>query len=173
MKRKINVFEHASEIMQNLSHGILLSAKAGDRQNAMTVSWGTLGIDWGKPVFTVFVRDSRYTKGMLDANPVFTMSLPVGDYDKKIIALCGSKSGRDTDKLALAGLTPEPAEVNGVGGYKELPLTLECRIVYQQKQDARAISEANTERWYPRGIHPDGDYHTAYVGEIVAAYVIE
>lgn len=65
-----------------------------------------------------------------------------------------------------------------VPAIRELPLTLECRIIYKQSQDAKEITPENNQRFYPQNV--DGsfhgankDYHTAYYGEIVAAYIIE
>lgn len=40
MKRAIDPIEHASEIMQGVKNGVLLTTKNGDRVNAMTISWG-------------------------------------------------------------------------------------------------------------------------------------
>ena len=51
MKKKIDVLEHAAVIMKALSKGVLLTTKAGDKVNSMTISWGMLGIEWGKPIF--------------------------------------------------------------------------------------------------------------------------
>ena len=38
-----------------------VSAGKEGNMNLMTISWGTIGELWGKPVFTVFVSTSRYT----------------------------------------------------------------------------------------------------------------
>lgn len=65
MKEKIDVFEKAPEILRNLQKGILLTTKAGDRVNTMTIGWGTLGIEWAKPIFTVYVRQNRFTHEQL------------------------------------------------------------------------------------------------------------
>ena len=178
MKKHIQVFDYASDILSALQQGVTVTAKAGDTVNPMTISWGTLGIEWGKPMFTVFVRESRFTKGLLDANPEFTINVPYGSRDKNILSFCGSKSGRDVDKINALGLTLEEPEVISVPGIKELPLTLECRVFYRQAQDPNAISEENNRRFYPQEAGSDfsvanADYHTAYYGQIVAAYIIE
>ena len=34
--------------------------------NVMVASWGFVGVMWGKKVFVAPIRDSRYTKEMLD-----------------------------------------------------------------------------------------------------------
>lgn len=174
MKRKIDIWEHAGDFLAPLmGSGILLTGKADGKVNPMTIGWGTLGVDWGVPIFTVFVRESRFTHQVLEKNPEFTINAPYGEYDKKILGICGSKSGRDTDKVALCGLTLEEPEIITVPAIRELPLTLECRIIYKQDQALEAIPPKYREKYYPEG--PDGkaDIHTAYYGEILAAYLVE
>ena len=42
--------------------GLLLAAtKRSGASNVMTIGWGTLGIIWGRKIFVVLVRPSRYT----------------------------------------------------------------------------------------------------------------
>lgn len=173
MKKEINVFEYAGHILSSVQKGVLLTAKAGGRVNSMTIAWGTLGIEWGKPIFTAFVRESRFTKSLLDQNPEFTINVPYGEYDKSILSVCGTKSGRDMDKAVALGLTLVAGEKVQVPGIRQLPLTLECRIIYRQDQDPSAISREDTQRYYPP-LASTGkpDYHTAYYGEILSAYIL-
>ncbi len=179
MKRKIDVWEYAKYFLAPLTgSGILLTGKAGGKVNPMTIGWGTLGVEWGVPIFTAFVRSSRFTHDVLEENPQFTVNAPWGEYDRKILGLCGTKSGRDTDKVALCGLTLVEPEVITVPAIRELPLTLECRIIYKQHQDPGAITPENLEKYYPQDVPGDApgrnrDFHTAYYGEIVAAYLVE
>lgn len=82
------------------------------------------------------------------------------------------------DKIKELGLTLENPETISVPGIKELPLTLECRVIYKQKQELEAISEENQKRFYPQDVDGSAsgenrDVHTAYYGEIVDAYIIE
>ena len=174
MKRKINVWDYAGKILEETGKGILLTTACGDKVNSMTIGWGTLGIEWGKPIFTVFVRESRFTKQMLEENGEFTVNVPLNGCDKNILSVCGTKSGRDMDKIKELGLTLEEAETISVPGIHELPLTLECKVIYKQDQDPDRVNEENTQRYYPRNEQfPQGDYHTAYYGQILAAYIIE
>ncbi|MEY8352387.1 flavin reductase family protein [Lachnospiraceae bacterium 54-53] len=178
MKREIEVFDFTNEIFTALKTGVLLTTKADDRVNSMTISWGTLGIEWGKPIFTAFVRENRFTKGQLEKNPEFTVNIPYGEFDKKILGLCGTKSGHQTDKIKELNLTLEDPAAVSVPAIRELPLTLECRVVYKQKQDPNEITEENRRNCYPQNVDSsyhgaNKDYHTAYYGEIVRAYVIE
>ncbi len=174
MKRSIAIWDEAGHILEALGKGVLLTAAADGKVNTMTIAWGTLGIQWKKPIFIAFVRESRYTKELLDKNPEFTVNIPWGDFDKNILSFCGTKSGRDVDKFRELGLLAEPGETVSVPGIRQLPLTLECKVIYKQEQDRTAITPENTLRYYPRDDKfPDGDYHTAYYGEITAAYIIE
>lgn len=177
MKKTVKVFDYAETICKEVQKGVLLTAKRGEQVNSMTISWGMMGIEWGKPIFITFVRDSRHTKGMLDATGEFTINIPYGEAQSRILGFCGTKSGRDMDKIAALGLTLEESEIVGVPGIRELPLTLECRIIYSQKQDLSTIPQDILDRYYPQdvdGSHPGAnrDGHTAYYGEIVNAYLI-
>ena len=178
MKKEIEVFEYAKEIIQAVQKGVLLTTKADDKVNSMTISWGTLGIEWGKPIFTVFVREHRFTKEQLEKNPEFTINIPLGEFNKKILGICGTKSGRDLDKVKELDLTLETPNVISVPAIKELPLTLECKVIYKQEQDKNAITNEINMQCYPQNVDSDfhganKDYHTAYYGEIVSAYIIE
>ena len=168
MKRKIDLWEHAGEILEAVGKGVLLTAKAGEKTNTMTIGWGTLGIEWGKPIFMAFVRESRYTKELLDQNPEFTVNVPVGAVDKNILKICGTKSGRDMDKFAELGLHTEAGETVSVPGIRELPLTLECKILYRQEQVISQMAQEDQARFYAAG-----DVHTAYYGQVTAAYILE
>ena len=95
MKRQINPFDYAGDICKALPKGILLTTKRGEEVNSMTIGWGTMGVDWSLPMFIVYVRESRYTKQLLEENGEFTINVPMGDVDKNILSVCGTKSGRD------------------------------------------------------------------------------
>ena len=173
MKREIHVWDYAEEILEAIGKGVLLTAKADGKVNTMTIGWGTLGIEWGKPIFTVFVRKSRYTMELLERNPEFTVNIPYGEFDKKILSVCGTRSGRDLDKVKELGLTLEEPLTGSVPAIRQLPLTLECKVIYKQDQDPQAIDPESDGRYYAKGTPNEGDYHTAYYGEITAAYIVE
>lgn len=174
MKEHIDPFDYAKEILSAVKSGVLITAKADGKANPMTISWGTMGVEWGKKVFITFVRGCRFTEGLLEKNPEFTVNIPLGAVDKNILKLCGTKSGRDMDKIRELGLTLEEPEVISVPGIKELPLTLECRVVYSQQQSPEHVLDSHIFTHYPENtadIH--ADYHTAFYGEILSAYIIK
>ncbi len=178
MKQEIEVFDYAKEIVSAIPKGVLLTTKAGGKVNAMTIGWGTLGVEWGMPIFVAFVREGRFTREQLDASMEFTINVPYGDFDKKILGYCGTRSGRDTDKAADLQLTLVESDLVNAPGIRELPLTLECRVLYRQLQDKDSIPAFIREKMYPENLDSSNpganrDYHIAYYGQIVKAYLIE
>jgi len=179
MKKKIDVVEYAPQILRALAKGgILLNSEAEGRWNTMTIGWATIGREWEKPMFTVYVRTSRFTHSLLEKNPSFTVSVPMGEFDRKILGQVGTKSGWKIDKAKDYNLTLVPSEVNGVSGIKEFPLTIECKVVYQKLQEIEEIHTDNVEHLYPSDEKDDliprnSRPHEVYYGEIVAAYIIE
>lgn len=171
MKKIIDPFDYAGEFAKNMKRGILLTTKGESGVNSMTIGWGTIGIEWGRPMFVAYVRESRYTRQLLDENPEFTINCPTGDLDGKILGFCGTKSGRDLDKIRELGLHLEEPMNISVPGIKELPLTLECKVVYRNPQPLDTMMQDVLDRYYPE---KDGvrDFHYAYYGEIVGAYLI-
>ena len=168
-KTKVDAFDYAGHICKAMKpNGILLTTAAHGKVNTMTIGWGTIGVDWSRPVFIAYVRESRYTKEMLEANGEFTVNIPMEPIDKKILGYCGTKSGRDTDKIADMGLHLVESDVVSVPGIAELPLTLECKVLYKEEQDLSRIPEDIIAQYYPKG-----DHHHVYYGQIVNAYLIE
>ena len=171
MKKYVDAFDYAGIICKAMPRGILLTTKRGDKVNTMTIGWGTIGIEWGKPVFVAYVRDSRHTRKLLDETGEFTVNIPLKDVDRNIISVCGTKSGRDLDKISALGLTLEPGDKVDVPGIRELPLTLECKVLFRNVQDESRLPEPIRSRFYTGG--NNADYHIAYYGEILGAYIAE
>ena len=177
-RRTIDPLEHASDIVPKIGKDLLLTTKANERVNTMTIGWGALGAVWGRPAFTAYIRTGRFTHELLDVNDEFTINVPDAQTARAILGTAGSTSGRTMDKIAELGLTLVEPEVVSVPGIKELPLTLECRTTYRQDQVQAAIAEPYRTQFYPQDVDSSScganrDSHTMFIGEIVAAYVIE
>ena len=168
-KKNIDALAYSNEIAQTLQSGVFLTTKNGEKVNSMVIGWGHIGRFWEKPVFVAYVRNCRYTREMLDANPEFTVNVPVNGFDRKAFSICGSRSGRDMDKIAEAGLTLVEPEVVSVPAIREYPLTLECKVIYRQEQDLSRLPEDIRRKFYSI----ETEDHICYYGEIVAAYMIE
>ena len=176
MKEFVEISALAQRVNEALPKGILLNTQ-GKKFNSMVIGWGALGTVWGLPAFTVYVREGRYTREQLDRTGEFTISIPLEKPDPAIAKACGWQSGRNVDKVQAAGLTLEPPEVNHTPGIREYPITLECRVLYAQKQELAAIPEPIRSRMYPQDVDSSNpmanrDAHVAYIGQIVSAYVI-
>ena len=178
MKKYIDLWEYAGQILDQVGTAALVTAAAEGKVNTMTIAWGTLGIEWKRPIFVTMVRENRFTRTMLDENPEFTINVPIGDYDRKIAGYCGRMSGRDTDKIADMNLTLEPGECVSVPAICQFPLTLECKVLYKQLQDKDAIPQDIKDDCYPQDVDSTSplankDFHIAYYAEIVKAYIIK
>ena len=173
MKKKIDVWEYASQILDGMRKGVLVTTAADGEANTMVISWGSLGVEWNKPIFITYVRQSRHTKTLLDKNPEFTVNIPIGPVDKEILRVCGTKSGRDMDKFKELNLTAVPGETVSVPAIAQFPLTLECKVIYQQDQDLSLLEPAYRQSSYPAGTVEENNFHTAYYGEITAAYILQ
>ncbi len=177
MKKDIKVFDYAEHILKKLQSGVLITTKAKDKVNPMSIAWGSIGIEWNKPIFITYVRTGRYTRELLDESLEFTVNIPYGKYDKNIIRYCGRNSGRDVDKVADLGLTLIDADEVSAPCIKELPLTLECKVVHKILQDGTTMPDSIKDYCYPKDVDSDfsgnnRDFHVAYYGEIVRAYIL-
>ena len=140
---------------------MLITAGTAEHCNTMTASWGGLGVLWGVPMATAYIRPQRYTKQFVDENEYFTLSFFSEDYRPQL-SLCGSKSGRDIDKVKECGFTVAAGE-GGAPYFEQAELVLVCRKRMAMPMDPAAMPEDVKEKWYK------GDYHTMYWGEIVEA----
>jgi flavin reductase (DIM6/NTAB) family NADH-FMN oxidoreductase RutF len=148
--------------------GLLLVSQGEDGvPNAMTIGWGTAGVIWGKEVFTVLVRPSRYTFSRLAESDSFTVNVPppnLGD----AVTFCGTRSGRDYDKFAECGMTAEPSRTVSTPGIAECPIIYECQILHTTDVINGSLDAGILAGYYSRG-----DLHRIYHGEILAVRAAE
>lgn len=141
----------------------LLTAGNESSFNMMTIAWGGLGRLWNKHVATVYVKPTRYTKEFMDASDDFTISFFPPAYHKAL-EICGSKSGRDINKVEASGLSPEP--LGGGIAFSEANLVLVCHKLYMQDFDKKCFFDAELLQ----SIYPAGELHAYYVGEVTEVY---
>jgi flavin reductase (DIM6/NTAB) family NADH-FMN oxidoreductase RutF len=142
---------------------MLISAGSAEDWNTMTASWGGLGVLWGMDVAFVFVRPTRHTFSYMEKSNGFSLSF-FDPAHKKALSFCGSKSGRDTDKVAGAGLSPILLET-GCISFAEARETLRCRTLYSQDLSPACFLDPALESHYPQK-----DYHRLYVGRLEGLY---
>lgn len=141
---------------------LLVAAGEDGKPNAMAIGWGTIGFIWGKPIFAVLVRPSRYTYALLEQSDSFTVCVPAKAH-KHLIEFCGTESGRDVDKFAECEMEALPSTRVTAPGIAGFPLVYECQIVHTND-----VMPANLSAEIKSAAYPSGDYHRVYYGEIMA-----
>lgn len=137
----------------------LVTAGNKEKYNTMTVSWGGLGVMWGKNVAFLFIRNSRYTKEFIDQNGMFSISFLNEKY-RDAMNYCGSNSGRNCDKFKEAKLTA--GFRHGIPYVDEASLVLVCSKMAAVPIEKDSFTDKGVDKWYP-----NDDMHVMYVAEIV------
>jgi len=125
----------------------LVGALQNDKHNIMTVAWITQ-ISANPLKLIISIDESRFTHNMISETGEFVVSI-LGSEQKEIAAVCGSRSGRNADKINQLKIKTVPSTVVKVPRLDGCLANMECKVVAQ---------------------HPAGD-HTLFVGEVVAADV--
>lgn len=146
---------------------MLVTAGTIDHFNTMTASWGGIGWLWNKPVAFVFVRPERYTYEFTEKHDTLTLTF-LGQENQSMHAVCGKKSGRNTDKIKETGLKPI-ASASGNVLFEQGRLSLECRKLYTDLiEPERFIDPTLIDHWYDEA---HGGFHKMYVVEIEHIWV--
>lgn len=141
----------------------LVTAGTTGHYNTCTIAWGSLGTIWGgpgrgRPIATVYINPDRYTWNFLKESDVFTISFFPERY-REALGYLGSHSGRDGDKVAVAGLTP--TELSGGVSFEQAELTFICRKLYQGAFEREGLASE-----IDQGIYKNWQPHWMFVGEI-------
>ncbi len=146
---------------------MLVCAGNAEGYNVMTASWGGTGWLWNKPVAFIFIRPERHTFGFTEKDDRMTLSfLGHSQEARNIYQLCGSLSGRDTDKVKTCGLTPVPLDGKGVA-FGQARLTLCCRKLYADDLKPESFTDPSVNKaWYGT----KGGYHKMYIVEITDVF---
>lgn len=160
--KEINIRDLKPSAVELISdRWMLVTAGTPEKFNTMTASWGAVGELWKKDVAFTFIRPQRYTYEFIEQNEFFTLSF--FDGFKKELSLCGSKSGRDIDKVKECGFTP----VFDSGVYfDEASIVLVCKKLAFQDIDPKGFIDPEIQSNYAAN-----DYHRVYIGEIVKTLI--
>ncbi len=162
MFKKISPFDLTDNTFKLLDKDwMLVTAGTKEHCNTMTASWGHLGIMWNLPVAICYIRPQRHTFGFTNQYEDYTLTF-FEEKDRDILKFCGSKSGRDHDKIAETGLIPLETETGNIY-FEQARLVLECKKIYQD--DMKAENFVRPE--IARKNYPKNDFHRFYFGEIV------
>ena len=133
-----------------------------ERTNAMTASWGAMGVLWNKNVCICFVRPERHTHKLLEENATFSIAF-MDEVYREALRFCGKESGRAVDKLRACCLDTEM--LDGVEVISDAKLVLICKKLYEDDLKEGCFIDKSLLKNYE-----NGGYHTVYVCEIVGAY---
>lgn len=164
--KAVNEAQALQALAQQIQAGVFLTVQSGGKKNVMTIGWALSGFIWRRPTLMVAVRNSRFTYGLIEKAESFTVSIPSRN-EEKLLQICGSKSGRDTDKFQECGLQTRPGAkvmtpILQIPGYH-----VECRIICKTPMDPEKMASEL------ESLYPARDYHTLYFGEILACSLIE
>lgn len=162
--REIGIFDEFQATMSAFKGAGAFLVTGSEKPNIMTIGWGTVGIIWGKPIFTVLVRPSRYTFEILSNLAEFTVCLPLNEH-AKMLGFCGSKSGSDFDKFKECGFKAEKSLKIDVPHIAECPVHYECRVIHTNNVMHKQLNDGVISKYYP-----GGDFHTIYYGEILGVF---
>ena len=137
----------------------LITTQCGDRVNTMTASWGGMGTLWNKDVAFIFIRPQRLTYEYIEKSEVFSLNFLPESYRKQL-NLCGTKSGREIDKIETCGFTVGYSEDTPY--LEQARLALVCRKLYFSDIDPKNFIDPTIDKNYAAK-----DYHRMYVGEII------
>ena len=168
MKKEIAWSDHTDHLRKALSDdgAFLVAVDSNGKANPMTIGWGMAGRVWSRPVFTVLVRQSRYTHGCIQGSDSFTVNVPRLGELKDELLFCGTKSGRDLDKAAECNLTLLPGKKVDTPIIEECALHYECRVIVRKQLQAGDFFAPDVLEEH----YKSNDHHLVVMGEILAAY---
>jgi flavin reductase (DIM6/NTAB) family NADH-FMN oxidoreductase RutF len=126
---------------------LAVTADAAGRPDVITLGWAmpTSGVP---PMVAISIGHTRYSHELLEKSGEFVLALPSVEL-AEACRICGTKSGRDTDKIAEARLRTVPARL------VRPPLLAGCLANFECRVRGRLVT---------------GD-HTVFAGEVLAAHV--
>lgn len=156
----IEVFDSNPFTMLGKDWAVLTSGTK-EKSNSMTISWGGFGVLWNKNVCYVFVRDSRYTKTLMDTCGTFSLTFFQKGFSRSILMYLGTVSGAREDKMKMTHLHVN--ESDGIPFIDEGNLVITCKMLSAAKLMPDSFLNPDIETSH----YKDGDFHTMYIGEIL------
>lgn len=97
------------------------------RENVATVAWGGV-VCSQPPCVGISLRKATYTYGNILERKAFTVNIASETLVKEVDYF-GISSGKEQNKLSVAGLTAVPSDIVDAPYVKEFPFVLECRLL--------------------------------------------
>ena len=144
---------------------MLVTAGNENSFNTMTASWGGMGYIWERPSTFIFIRDTRYTYQFLQQHESFTLSFFNEKY-RNALRICGTMSGRNTDKVKEAGLTSLETPL-GLMSFEEARMIIECKKMFVQELDYANLTEPYKSKIMEEAYKNEPSKHQMFISEII------
>ena len=164
-RKQLDFNSQANEILYRMSNGGVMATvidKEGN-DNIITLGWGQIGPFYeGHPVFIIAITPLRYSWRFIESVPEFVIAVP-DDSGREAATLCGTRSGRELDKFAAAGLTRVPSVNVRPPSVQECPINIECRVYHSVHPPHMLLTKRHRTR-------PIKEQHTIYFAEVLGTY---
>jgi flavin reductase (DIM6/NTAB) family NADH-FMN oxidoreductase RutF len=110
---------------------LITSVNKNGKPNVMTTSF-IMPVSFSPKILAISVSSSRYTFLNLKEVKEFVVNV-CSEELKEVAMICGSYSGKETDKFELAELEIEKAKKVKPPLIKNCPISLECKIVFMKE----------------------------------------
>lgn len=104
----------------------LVSCGTLEKPNVLTIAWTGI-LSTHPPMTYISVRPSRHSYPIIMKNREFVINLTTSSMCRET-DFCGVRSGKNTDKFKICGMTPEPAKTVTAPMIAECPINLECKV---------------------------------------------
>ncbi len=153
--------KQAAELSSKLqSTGVFVTC-GKSTPNIMVTHLGALGKLWGRSVFMLPIRSSKYSYQIVTQTKSFALNVPARDMRTEI-ALCDTISGFKCNKFETLGLHPKRAKSIEAYILGECGLIVECNVI-------AAIPPESVTPFVPN-LFDAARAHTLFVGEIANTY---
>ena len=150
----------------------ILSVGTKESHNSMTIGWGSLGVAWKKPIFTVYVKPETFTYEFMEKSDIFTVSFVKGSIYNDFI-LYGSVSGRNFNKEKISGTHIKFLDDGGITFEEAIEVYVCKKIAFshlkEEEVDKSIIDLYNSNLPVYTSTKP----HSIYIGEIIGHYIKE
>ena len=148
----------------------VLSVGDKNNYNSMLISWGSLGVAWKKPIFTVYVKPDTYTHEFMEKYDIFTVSFIKGQLNTDFI-LYGTLSGRDYNKEKMSGSHIKFLDDGGIT-FEETNEVYVCRKLVSSHFKEEEVDKSIIELYKSNlEVYKSTNPHSIYIGEIIGHYI--
>ena len=148
----------------------VLSVGDKNNYNSMLISWGSLGVAWKKPIFTVYVKPDTYTHEFMEKYDIFTVSFIKGRLNTDFI-LYGTLSGRDYNKEEMSGSHIKFLDDGGIT-FEETNEVYVCRKLVSSHFKEEEVDKSIIELYKSNlEVYKSTNPHSIYIGEIIGHYI--